>query len=158
MATTAVLSELWREGLIKRGHGETLVEGNSMAPTINPGDTVVFKTIAPPTTLAAGDIAVVDQEGETVVHRIISATKREGLVSYRHKGDNSLISDLVKQDQIVGRVISIKPRDGRPIEPNSRWLWLVNRFVDAGYRATVKVLRGVQRRAATGASRRYGRA
>jgi signal peptidase I len=148
LETSTVVRELWQESVVKQRQGETRVEGGSMAPTIQRGDTVRFETIERAGRIVRGDILVIDMGSETVVHRVIGLMSSGGVRYLRHKGDASLISDLVPADCVVGRVVAILPANGGTIKVDRRRVWLVNWFVDGTYRVTIRVLRKIQRRAA----------
>lgn len=145
MKNQAVVRELWREGLIKKGYGETLIDGTSMAPTIKKGETVKFEAVTQASRIVLGDIAIIGFKDDTIVHRLIGTTTRDGVLFYRHKGDGALDSGLVRPSQIVGRVVSIRRQDGRVVTPNRRFLWFVNWFTDVAFRINNRILRLIQR-------------
>lgn len=78
------------------------VSGNSMSPTLLPNDTVI---IMKDKTYVNGSILVFHYESNGyLIHRLLYASK--GL--YYCKGDNSFRIEVIKGEQIVGRVIFVK--------------------------------------------------
>lgn len=81
------------------------VRGNSMAPTLLPGDQVLVDTSQE---FGVGDIVVAAlAEGAYVVHRVVSVDKRLDRITTR--GDANLTGqvEVFGREDILGRVVKI---------------------------------------------------
>ena len=87
------------------------VEGDSMEPTLKPGDLVVAM---PSDNYQVGDIIIFKNERQNlmVVHRIVNKTENDNYIT---KGDNNdridqrlLNIPSVKENIIVGKVVSVR--------------------------------------------------
>jgi hypothetical protein len=88
---------------LQRGQGIRLhVAGWSMAPLLQPGDSIRVAPIRP-VQVRRGDIVVVWCDGYFLTHRVIRASAQELLL----KGDFALMPDLpVSSQALVGRVLA----------------------------------------------------
>jgi hypothetical protein len=86
--------------------------GGSMRPVIRPGDWLFVS--APPSTLRSGDVAVFDRDGELVVHRILSLSRR------LEQGDACRRPGRFLPEQVVGQVVAVG-RDGRTRDLGTAW-------------------------------------
>ena len=91
------------------------VNGESMAPLIHPGDTVII-VYCQPDELRCGDLVLIRRENDLVTHRLIGRTD-QGWIT---KGDGSPWADpLVKEDCLLGKAVAIESR-GRRISFETR--------------------------------------
>jgi hypothetical protein len=115
--------------LLRRGTPtELTVHGASMRPLIRGGDVLL---VAPASTVAQGDVAVVARDGRLVAHRVVVASP------LRMEGDALDGADLPTRDQeLLGRVVAIRrgAREirlrspvGRLLSHHSRWLGKLRR-------------------------------
>ncbi|MDA4119128.1 MAG: signal peptidase I [Thaumarchaeota archaeon] len=102
-----------------------IVEGNSMYPTLQNGDLVVFHS-PPPGMIANGSIIVFVQTGTGIsaldsllkpvlIHRIVGVVVQgDGKVNYQTKGDNNqqLDPELVPASRVLGTPQIITPKVG----------------------------------------------
>ena len=93
---------------------DSIIDTNSMAPTINIGDIVIVKKVEKEK-LKQSDVITFSQEGEVITHRII---KVEADFKYVTKGDNNNTEDTkkVKYEDILGEEILIIPYLGKAIQ------------------------------------------
>jgi signal peptidase I len=88
--------------------GCVVIAGGSMAPTLAPGDVLVFRR--PPVDVATHDVVLLRRPDwqRGVVHRIVSVTATGGLVT---KGDANPVADLdpVPYEAVRGRGVVILP-------------------------------------------------
>ena len=91
----------------------TLILTGSMEPYIYPGDIVIVQTIEEKEELEVGDVIQFWAENIFIIHRIIDI-EQDG---YKTKGDNNNTadSDLVKLEQIKGKMIGKIPVIGKPV-------------------------------------------
>lgn len=108
--------ELWAE---KRARTESAITGNSMAPLIRHGDTVVIQHGDVP--LRIGDVVVAKRQGAIVVHRLVHSEMEEGRERFLTRGDACRdIDPPVRRDQIIGKVVEIRSSEGR-VRLDSGW-------------------------------------
>ena len=90
------------------GFKQYMVLTGSMEPNYNIGDLIIVKEVKE-NELNVGDVITysVGNGGETISHRIIDITSKDGKIQYQTKGDNnnSPDSDLVSFDQVQGRLV-----------------------------------------------------
>ncbi len=116
--------ELVREELAQGALLRLRVSGQSMAPLVERGDLVLVQRVTP-ADLRRGDLLLVEQGGDFLVHRLV-ANDTHGV---RTKGDKSSYADLPLPPQdVLGRVVAVE-RDGRRIELGRGWWPLVNRLL-----------------------------
>jgi signal peptidase len=103
----------------------TVVEGNSMVPSLYSGDVVVFSEVESKL-IPNGTIIVFVQSNlnlngfdyllkPIVIHRVIGTViQQDGTIYYRTKGDNNQQPDpiLVRESNVLGKPILIIPRIG----------------------------------------------
>jgi len=116
--------ELVREELAQGGLIRLRVAGHSMAPLVERGDLVLVQR-ANLEDLRQGDLVLVEQGGDFLVHRLV-ASDTHGV---RTKGDNASYADQpLPPHDILGRVVAVE-KGGRTIElDRGRWP-LVNRLL-----------------------------
>jgi hypothetical protein len=79
-----------------------LVRGSSMRPCLRPGSLAAVEEVAPADIRVGNVIVFRDDEGQPVMHRVIST--RSGIVT---QGDNLARPDgVVEAERIVGRVVA----------------------------------------------------
>lgn len=91
------------------------VTSESMSPRINVNDIIVIKKGYANEQYNVGNIITyVRSDGELITHRIVGVTSSDLERAYITKGDNNDTEDsnLVKYEQIVGRVILTMPKFG----------------------------------------------
>jgi hypothetical protein len=116
--------ELWAE---KRARTETVIKGNSMAPLIRHGDTVVIKHGDVP--LRVGDVVVAKRQGSFVAHRLVHSEMEDGRERFLTRGDAcGGIDPPVRCEQIIGKVVEVRNSEGR-VRLDSRWWHGVNLLI-----------------------------
>jgi signal peptidase I len=105
-----VCKQLLKSALKKGKRVESEVSGQSMQPLIQPGKKILVE-FSKPEQLSEGDLIVFENPAsQQVVHRIIKVGKKQGEKCFITKGDANAYTDLpIKANQIVGKVITIKP-------------------------------------------------
>jgi signal peptidase I len=100
--------------------------GNSMLPSIWPGDVLIIERCTPDD-IEVGDIIRFMQAGRIVIHRVVAVLRGREQVSWVTRGD-ALMSedDVVTASQLLGRVCAIE-RNQRTIRPSRRLLPLARR-------------------------------
>ena len=117
--------QLLREGLNRGQVIKFLVTSRSMTPFLKPGDHVFLEQVNPKG-LQRGDLLVIDDNKELVIHRLIFINPNEQVCT---KGDNLLSLDLpITAANILGKVVRIE-RDRKLIDLTaplwSRTNWLL---------------------------------
>jgi len=116
--------ELVREDLAQGDLTRLRVAGHSMAPLVERGDLVLVQR-ANLEDLHRGDLLLVEQGGDFLVHRLIAADVH-GLHT---KGDNASHADSPLTPQaVLGRVVAVE-RGGRRIDLGAARWPLVNRLL-----------------------------
>jgi hypothetical protein len=116
--------ELVREELAQGSLIRLRVSGHSMAPLVTLGDVVLIQR-ANWEDLHRGDLLLVEQRGDFLVHRLVAANAHR----LQTKGDNASHADLPLTPQaVLGRVVAVE-KAGRRIELD-RGCWpMVNRLL-----------------------------
>ncbi len=87
-------------------HEPIAILSNSMAPTFNRGDIVIFKKLEEEQLkeISIGTIIVYTIGDQNIAHRIVDVKKENGTVLYKTKGDSNNIADMeqVQINQIKG--------------------------------------------------------
>jgi hypothetical protein len=98
-----------------------LVRGNSMRPCLRPGSLTAIEEVAPADIRIGNVIVFRDDEGQPVMHRVIST--RGGIVT---QGDNLARPDgAVPAERVVGKVVAQRRwRQMRSISRVEERLWL----------------------------------
>jgi signal peptidase len=90
----------------------SLVSGNSMNPTLYPGDIVVTRAL-PPEDVVIGDIIRFRRDGLDVVHRVMAIDQTGAGLVFTTRGDNNNVDDApVLADRVEGKVILTIPKIG----------------------------------------------
>jgi signal peptidase I len=112
--------ELWKEA----GRPiDVRIEGASMLPLIRPGDTVSLCLINGDE-LKTGELIAFRQDEGLIVHRFIKQRKINKSLWFCQKGDNLSGWSWISEDDVLGRVESIRGR-GKVIYLNTRpWTWI----------------------------------
>jgi signal peptidase I len=80
------------------------VNGDSMAPFLQPGDSVLVAAVAP-ALIERGDLILLRRAGEVVTHRVVAKSRD----SWRTKGDNRhQLDPAIGCQEILGRVVAIE--------------------------------------------------
>lgn len=100
-----LVRRLLKEGLKKDRVIKFLVTSWSMAPLLKPGDYVFLKQVSPKQ-LQRGDLLVIDQNKDLVIHRLTHIDRNE---QFHTKGDNLLSLDFpLTATKILGKVVRIE--------------------------------------------------
>lgn len=83
------------------------VSGNSMRPTFETDDIILWVANENMNVFEEGDIVIYDHLGELTVHRIIDTRIDRGDLELRTKGDNSQEEYWVAENQVYGLVIGV---------------------------------------------------
>lgn len=131
--------ELWKEA----GRPiDVRIEGASMLPLIRPGDTVSLCLINGDE-LKTGDLIAFRQDGDLIVHRFIKQRKIDRSRWLCQKGDNLSGWSWIPEDDVLGRVESIRGR-GKVIYMNTRpWTW-INRVMGISWLLWISVVEKVR--------------
>jgi signal peptidase len=94
----------------------SVVEGNSMDPSIKDDDAVVI-TDAEPSQLEVGDVVAFEDpevSGQTIIHRIVNMDAQDMGLVIETKGDANAYADpyLMPAHRITGKVSVVLPRAG----------------------------------------------
>ena len=94
------------------GHGRVRVQGASMMPTLEAGQTLAVEFS--PARIGRGDLLVFRQANYLVVHRLLGRTRfPDGRPSLRTRGDGKIgLDPHVAPDRVLGRVTAVQGRDG----------------------------------------------
>lgn len=106
-----VLSQLWLDAVSVRGAAWARVVSSSMSPLIKDGDYVLIEGVSPGH-IRFGDIVVFKVAGNLAVHRALGKRHVNGTAYLREKGDAVLLSTLVPEEDVVGRVRCVSGRGG----------------------------------------------
>ena len=119
--TSSVL-ELWKEA----GRPvDVRIEGASMLPLIRPGDTVSLRLINGDELKKTGDLIAFRQDGCLIVHRFIKQRTINKSLRFCQKGDNLPGWSWISEDDVLGRVESIRGLGRKVIYMNTRpWTWI----------------------------------
>lgn len=131
--------ELWKEA----GRPiDVRIEGASMLPLIRPGDTVSLCLINGDE-LKTGDLIAFRQDGDLIVHRFIKQRRIDRSRWLCQKGDNLSGWSWIPEDDVLGRVESIRGR-GKVIYMNTRpWTW-INRVMGISWLLWISVVEKVR--------------
>jgi signal peptidase I len=104
--------ELAADGLLR-----LQVNGDSMAPLLQPGDSVLVAAVAP-ALIKRGDLVLFRRTNEVVTHRVVAKSR----TGWRTKGDNRRQLDpAVGLQEILGRVVAIERGAGKIDLQKGRW-------------------------------------
>jgi signal peptidase I len=99
------IKHLLREGLGKDQILRLRVSSQSMVPLLNPGDSVLVKQVDS-SFIRLGDLVVLRQEQEPVIHRVITIKENQEIHT---KGDNLPVRDPpLPIVDVLGRVITME--------------------------------------------------
>lgn len=82
-------------------------DGTCMAPLIKDGD-LIFIQFIPPAEISVGDIALIDNNGSFLCHRIIKKDHTPKEFVFVEKGDHSISPHQIAHKNVLGKVIAIK--------------------------------------------------
>ncbi|WAA10006.1 signal peptidase I SipW [Fervidibacillus albus] len=106
------------------GYQLKIVLSGSMEPTFHTGSIILVKKVEDPTVMKEGDvITFVNENNQTVTHRIIDVLNQSGKPFYQTKGDNNEDPDsnLVIPDNVLAKYTGITiPYVGYLLEYASR--------------------------------------
>jgi signal peptidase I len=111
----------------------SLISGNSMKPTLLPGDIVVTRDAAPET-VQVGDVVRFRRDGIDVIHRVKAIQPAAGgELVFVTRGDNNNVDDApVLAEQIEGKLVFILPKVGWIIIPLRNALTGLAAWVQSG--------------------------
>ncbi len=90
-------------GRVLEGPIEIPIQGQSMRPLIQSGDTVRVSPY-PQTPVAVGDVVLFRREKSLVAHRVIAMKEENGAHLIAERGDNAILVVWRPAGEIVGRV------------------------------------------------------
>jgi signal peptidase I len=113
------LAALVREAVWERRRLSLRLQGDSMWPTILPGDLVDVEPVSAGE-IQLGDVVIWERGGGFIAHRVVDRVGDNGDAWLVTKGDNSASADrLLASESVLGRVASTsRPGDltlGRPV-------------------------------------------
>ena len=133
---------------IKKGTQITQkVEGESMLPTIRPGQTISLEYVSP-SSIQVGDILIFRGAQSNVVHRLVKIEEKNGGKLYITKGDNNLTLDPPSgYERILGRVASLDGKKMSELESLEQRQLIVKASIDQERvgRVLVKILNPLTR-------------
>ncbi|MBI4124635.1 MAG: hypothetical protein HY466_01715 [Deltaproteobacteria bacterium] len=112
--------------LLRQGMVRLRIATGSMRPALREGDEIVVQPAAPET-LRVGDILLVRYQGQMVCHRLVKILD-SGTFVIRGDAAPAAGGEQVRADQIIGRVVQVKPRT----------LWTVLKFFLKGLLRSAK--------------------
>lgn len=86
------------------------VQGSSMRPFIEQGNAISF-TPSAAFDLHIGDIAVFEDQGMLIAHRIVDRIFQDNRIWFKEKGDNRFYPTLVTEDKMIGKVTRIAKQE-----------------------------------------------
>lgn len=94
----------------------SVVVTGSMEPMIYPGDVILVKKYTDIKEVQIGDVIQFERDHIRISHRITELITKDGIPSFRTKGDNNNTEDseLVDPEQIRGKIIKVVPKIGWP--------------------------------------------
>lgn len=111
---TVISSKITKDPIPTIGSYKFLtILSDSMAPQFKSNDLIIDKKVSSKD-LISGDIITFKKDGYLVTHRISSIEERNGIISYRTKGDANNIQDeeLIKYNDVVGKYVYRIPYGG----------------------------------------------
>jgi signal peptidase I len=107
-----------------RGEKHTCsISGNSMAPLIKHGDTMVVEHGS--RDLHSGDVVIFKTQDKILAHRLIQVKKRSEGKVFICKGDNCRTFDQpFDADHILGKVVEVKSKNGHLYYKSACWRFL----------------------------------
>ena len=111
---------LLKRALKKGGQFTQKIEGESMLPTLKPGQSITI-SYADRKGIVLGDVLVFQGALNQVVHRLVE-TRQEGKNTlYITKGDNNLSTDPpIEFSKVVGKISKIEGRDFSSLESQEK--------------------------------------
>ncbi|MEA1867156.1 MAG: S24 family peptidase [Thermodesulfobacteriota bacterium] len=122
--------ELWKEA---ERPVDVRIEGTSMMPLIRPGDTVSLRLINGDELKKTGDLIAFRQDGCLIVHRFIKQRKINESLWFCQKGDNLSGWSWISEDDMLGRVESIRGLGRKVIYMNTRPWTCINRIMGSSW-------------------------
>lgn len=94
----------------------SVIATGSMEPMIRPGDVILVDKKIDTNQLIKNDVIQFRRDNILISHRIIEVIEEDGAKNYRTQGDNNSGPDfdLVKPEEVKGRVIKVIPKIGWP--------------------------------------------
>lgn len=94
----------------------SVIATGSMIPMIQPGDIILVDKRVDASNLLKGQVIQFKRDNILISHRVIDIVEKDGVKSYKTKGDNNSGPDiqLVKPQDIKGKIISVVPKLGWP--------------------------------------------
>ncbi|MDP8299232.1 MAG: S26 family signal peptidase [Candidatus Tantalella remota] len=91
-----------------------MVEGNSMLPLLGDLDECISEKVSPEN-IFPGDLVIYDDKElkELVAHRVISIPKDEPFMFLKGDNESKIFTEKVPNDDILGKVISVKRTNGK---------------------------------------------
>lgn len=94
----------------------SVIVTGSMEPTVYPGDVILINKIKDIEEVQIGDVIQFERDHILISHRVIEIITKDGVTSYRTRGDNNSVEDsqLVSPEQIRGEIVRVVPKIGWP--------------------------------------------
>lgn len=134
-----ILAEMWQEAYQNGKSLSFKVISGSMRPMIEVGNVVRIIRV-PASSIHVGDVVAFQADEKIVVHRVVSKSKSNREIKFRHMGDACRTSEKFLPEHLIGKVITIE-KDGREINLDSPGHTLLkklrvlrSRFIDTVYR------------------------
>ncbi len=102
-------------------------EGRSMLPLIAPGSMVSIEHL-PAEKIKLGEIIAFRRSSHLVVHRVLKEYHHQGNLSFLEKGDSNLRAGIVKEKNVLGKIVKVK-RGRKPITLDTYTWRLINYLV-----------------------------
>ena len=105
-----ILAEMWREACQNGKNLSFRVISGSMRPVIEAGNVVKIIRVLP-SSIHVGDVVAFQVGEKIVVHRVISKSKSNRQIVFRHMGDACRRAEQFLPEHLIGRV-SVVEKDG----------------------------------------------
>lgn len=111
MITDALLEAVLEIWAVRREKTTCTIAGNSMAPLIRDGDSLVVEHGNQG--IRRGDVVLFKTPEKLYAHRVVRVKRRKGTTSFLVKGDSSAAFDgLITREHILGKVVAVTGSNG----------------------------------------------
>ena len=115
------VASLVREAVQERGRLRLRLQGDSMWPTILPGDLVEVRRVST-IGVKLGDIVIWERSGELIAHRVVGKVRENWDLLLITKGDNSARADQrLSPRAVLARVTGVVRPDGPGLRRVGSW-------------------------------------
>ena len=109
MVSPSKIIDLWADMHHQKQESWLPVLSGSMMPLLQIGDEVLVQS-ANPGSIRPGDIIVFKNQDKLIVHRVIRRYGDDN-PSFLQKGDNTTSGEIIRSEDVIGKVITIRKRD-----------------------------------------------